>query len=123
MKLGLALMTLLFPMLAWTQGVGGGGNTGGGVKIRTFKMGCIEGSTGWMSLYVRGEVRSVPRICRDGSFMTPEERESYIYNPTPSCTEGSYFTADEYDYAIGKEVRVVRKCQNNKWVVVRSQAK
>lgn len=123
MKIGLALMTLLFPMLAWTQGVGGGGNTGGGLKIRTFKAGCTEGSTGWMSIYIRGEMRNVPRVCRDGSFMTPEERESYVYNPVTTCREGTYFTTDEHDYTVGKEARVVRKCQDNKWVVVRSQIK
>lgn len=121
MKIGLALMTLLMPLLAWTQGVGGGGSSGGGLRLRT--LGCIEGNKG---LFVRqspnsGKEVTELRTCRSGSFMTNEERESYIRSPKTSCQEGAYLVAREHVYEAGKELKVLRACRNNKWVIERAE--
>lgn len=120
MKLCLALLTLLFPVLGWTQAVGGGGNTGGGVIMRNFRVGCIEGRAGWISVYTKGEARSERRICRDGSYMNDQERAAYIYNPKATCSEGAYVMTEEFNYNTRREENVVRLCRQNKWVIVRS---
>ena len=123
MKFGLALITLLLPMLAWTQGVGvgGGGNTGGGVRLRA--LGCIEGNKG---LFVRqlpssGKEVTELRTCREGSFMTPEERAAYIYNPKTTCREGSYIMSTEYDHTTSSDVNVIRICKSNKWILKKAE--
>ena len=121
MKFFVTLLTIILPAMTWAQAVGGGGNTGGGLRMRTLQYGCTEGRTGWISLYRKGEVYREQRVCQNGSYMTPAERAAYIYNPRTSCEEGAFLQMDEYDHGRAKDIRVVKQCQSGKWITVRSE--
>lgn len=99
----LTLMGLsLVPRMASAQGVGGGGNHGGGF---IFAIGCKEGQKAMFSERSSdGEhERAVWRTCHQGSYYDLSE---YIYNPKSRC------------YQEGQTRQVLRGANgdDNKWL-------
>lgn len=120
MKLLATLLVIFFPLSGWSQSVGGSGS-GGGLRQRALTYGCEEGRIGNVSVKnEEGRYQVVRRVCVNGSYMTSEERASYVYNPrTRLCKEGSLTSFSDRDLLQDSTVHLVHKCQDGKWIPYR----
>ena len=84
---------------------------------------CKEGSKGWVTVRdnINDHSRTEMRICRNGTYMTDEERAAYIYNPRTGCVEGSrgWVTLhDENDHSYTE----ARTCVNGSYMTPEERA-
>lgn len=123
------MMTMAFALVvgtpaAWGQAVGGSGKGGGGLlsasaERKTPRYGCEEGRRQALSFAdANGNQVTELRTCRNGSYMTDEERAAYIYNPRPRCKEGRLETWTEHTGGFGSDrIRYKRMvCRSGRWV-------
>lgn len=125
----LSLALCFSASIAIAGGVKGGGGTGfddaktgldgitSKIQPKLPRYGCREGNR---SLFdevdpLSGRRATVLRTCQNGTYMTPEERAAYIYNPQTRCREGRREVwYERNDHTNSRERRVI--CLNGKWV-------
>lgn len=111
---------LLSPM-AWGQATGGGGSNSGGLRTPVHaikKGGCEEGRQSVFYVSVGDHMELQTRVCKDGSYMSAEERAAYIYNPNVQCSNVHEGKVLRRQVRISKD-KVVRKpflCENGLWI-------
>ena len=84
---------------------------------------CVEGSKGYVSKYndERGRYEQVSRNCVNGTYMTAEEKASYIYNPRVTCVEGTKGWVTLHD-ADGRSYQEARTCVNGTYMTAAESA-
>ncbi|MBX3018083.1 MAG: hypothetical protein KF767_09350 [Bdellovibrionaceae bacterium] len=122
------MMTMAFaiwiqsPATAFAQAVGGKGSGGGGLlaanATKAPRYGCEEGRRQGVTFPdASGEQVLQVRTCRNGSYMTDEERAAYIYNPKTRCREGRLETWTEHNASPSERIRYKRMvCRGGRWV-------
>jgi len=84
---------------------------------------CKEGSKGWVTVHdgVNDRSRTEMRICRNGTYMTDEEKAAYIYNPRTSCVEGSRGWVTLHDDN-DRSYTEIRTCVNGSYMTAEERA-
>lgn len=123
-NLFLLVFSLFFTFqLALAQGTGSGGSTGGGlitmrdVRAAALRSRCVDGNVS--AITVRNEIGIYIdyRVCKDGTYMTEEEKMAYIRVPgkNSKCRDG-WRSVDTINRG-GETVRIVRICKGGFWKV------
>lgn len=122
LKLIGVIMTMTFCLFSanvHAQAVGGSGKGGGGLKdAKALNYGCEEGRVQPVLFpNAEGDQELQRRTCRNGSYMTDEERAAYVYTPRTRCKEGRLETWTEHNGDATERIRFRKMvCREGKWV-------
>ncbi|WII72466.1 hypothetical protein QJS83_01110 [Bdellovibrio sp. 22V] len=84
---------------------------------------CKEGRRSIITIHDHDDrSRTEVRTCVNGSYMTPEERAKYIYNPRTTCVEGSKGWVTLYDDNNDHSYTEMRICRNGSYMTDEERA-
>lgn len=106
--------TALIPFIGIAQSVGGGGATGGGLSSFKWDHSCKDGQV--MYSHTRKDSSEpLVRVCRNGSYMTDDEKEKYIYSPNVCRGEGATKTKYFRNVKTDQRYKATVQCIERRW--------